>query len=64
MKCRLKVKDKKDTYYACLLANNNFHFTYRDGARVFDTVDQAKKSTAYKKLKDKIEIEKIYKGGK
>lgn len=64
MKCRIKVKDKEDCYYSCLLANDTFHFTYRDGARIFDSVEQAKKSIAYKKLKDKIKIEKIYKGGK
>lgn len=58
MKCRLKVKDKEDTYYNSYIGNGVFHFTYRDQARVFETVPEARKVISKHKLKN-VEIEKI-----
>lgn len=58
MKYRLKVKDKPDTYYNSYIGNGIFHFTYRDQARIFENLKEARKTISYYNLKN-VELEKV-----
>ncbi|MBQ1551699.1 MAG: hypothetical protein IIZ67_06315 [Bacilli bacterium] len=58
MRCRLKVINKEDTYYNSYLGEGLFHWTYKDQARIFETVVEARKIIRKHKLKN-VEIEKI-----
>ena len=65
MKCRIKNIAIDDCYYHSYVGDGTWHFTYKDNAKIFDSVEEARKIIKKYRFNERIIIiEKIYKGGK